>query len=111
MQNNAIARLQCVLKMCQQMLFFFVDKNLSEPVDLNQFFFFVDFVQNVNAFTALSFSFLRFAFTMIAKWLEEATFSDSGHTTDPNMHNISISINHIPPNNVFTAFVHEIKKN
>lgn len=48
---------------------------------------------------------------MIAKRLEEATLSDSGHTIDPNTHNLSISINHHIPcnNNDLSTFVHEIK--
>lgn len=75
---------------CVNKCSFFDDKNLSEPVDLNQFFFFCRVCpkyKRIASLIALSFSFPCIAFTaIIAKRLEEATFSDSGHTADPNIH-------------------------
>lgn len=53
------------MKMCQQMLFFSMIKNLSKPVDLNQFFFFCRVCpkcKRIASLTALSFSFSCVAF-------------------------------------------------
>lgn len=101
------------MKMCQQMLFFSMIKNLSKPVDLNQFFFFCRVCPKCKRIATLIFIFM----CRLRRWLrngwkkQRSTLSDSGHTIDPNTHNLSISINHHIPcnNNDLSTFVHEIK--